>query len=115
MYINIEENKDKYYSNFCNATEPGHTPMLTLGWSNDGTCVALNPSNALSTISKIQSFDGDDRIFCISSHDIALADVLDFFPKTANDWKAKEWREQGRWRHLAYFAPFIEAAKNDGK
>jgi hypothetical protein len=32
-----------------------------------------------------------------------LLDVIEFFPKSANDWKAKGWKPASRWRFLESF------------
>jgi hypothetical protein len=37
-----------------------------------------------------------------------LLDVMDFFPKEANEWKAKGWKEEGRWRFLKDFQRAVE-------
>jgi len=45
-------------------------------------------------------FDAQDNVFAMIAHDAGLFDIVDFYPKPANDWKKKGWKEQGRWRFL---------------
>ena len=56
----------------------------------------------------MQDFDADDRVFVVIAHDFTLLDVMDFFPREANDWKAKGWKEKGRWRFLKDFQRAVE-------
>lgn len=50
---------------------------------------------------KLADFDGERDILTVLAHDASLQDVLDFFPRKANDWKEKEWKPEGHWRWLA--------------
>lgn len=58
---------------------------------------------------KWEHFDAQEDIFAVIAHDMSLFDVVDFYPKMANDWKAKGWDDQGRWRFLR---DFDTSAKN---
>jgi hypothetical protein len=49
------------------------------------------------------------------AHDHTLLDVVDFFPKEANDWKAKGWKEEGRWRFLKGFRKAVELVRENKK
>ena len=40
-------------------------------------------------------------MFVICAHDPTLIEVIDIFPKMANDWKFKGWKEAVRWKFLA--------------
>ena len=62
-----------------------------------------DPAKALDTVQKLKAFDAHDNVLVIIAHDPSLIDVLDFFPKTLNDWKKEGWAEAGRWRFLADF------------
>lgn len=57
----------------------------------------------------MQAFDADDDIFVIMAHDSSLMDVVDFFPKSANNFKNKGWKEKGRWAFLKDFAVAVGA------
>lgn len=59
-----------------------------------------NLTQAEQTIERVQAFDADERVLVIFSHDTTLYDVLEYFPKSANDWRAKGWKMAGRWRFL---------------
>ena len=65
-------------------------------------------SEAKRSIEKLQQFDADDRVLVVVAHDTSLLDVLNFFPNTANEWKAKGWKEKGRWKFLDNFAQAVE-------
>ncbi|KAF2740762.1 hypothetical protein EJ04DRAFT_558738 [Polyplosphaeria fusca] len=70
--------------------------------------LGLDPSfpedldEAERTIRLIQQFDADDRVFVVFAHDISIYDIVEFFPKDANDWKVKDWKTKGRWTFLPH-------------
>ena len=48
-------------------------------------------------------FDADESVFSIIAHDMSLFDVVEFYPKKANEWREKGWCREGRWRFLREF------------
>ena len=70
--------------------------------------MTYNVADANDTLRKVQDFDADDRVFVMIAHDYTLLDVVDFFPREANGWKAKGWKEEGRWRFLGDFQRAVE-------
>ena len=58
---------------------------------------------AEAVIGEMIEFDASEDVFMIIAHDKSLMDVIDFFPKEANQWKEKGWKEAGRWRFLEDF------------
>lgn len=58
---------------------------------------------ARRTIEKIIETDAQEDVFVVVTHDHTLFDIIDFFPKYANDFAKKGWHEQGRWRFLKDF------------
>ena len=70
--------------------------------------LGLDPSfpadlaKAERTITHIQNFDADDRVFVVFAHDTSIFNIVDFFPRTANDWKKRGWKEKGRWTYLPH-------------
>lgn len=58
---------------------------------------------AEETVGKLQEFDAREDVFTIMAHDQALFPIIDLYPKSANEWKAKGWRERGLWRFLRDF------------
>lgn len=76
------------------STEPF---VQALGFMHD------DAKGACESVEKLLPFDAQDNIFSVIAHDLSLLDVVDLYPKTANDWKAKGWKEQGRWRFLRDF------------
>lgn len=71
----------------------------------------MDIDQAKRTIEKVQAFDAADNVMVILAHDGALFDVLEYFPKSANAWKEKGWKEKGRWRFLKDFQGALEANK----
>lgn len=57
------------------------------------------------SVEKLTEFDAYENIFSVIAHDQSLFDVVDFYPKPANEWKAKGWAREGQWRFLADFNP----------
>ncbi|KAJ1303845.1 hypothetical protein OPQ81_008265 [Rhizoctonia solani] len=77
------------------ATEPFYR-VSSQGSSQD-------PPEAQKSLEKLADFDCYENILTIIAHDATLLDVLDFFPKSLNDWKAKGYREKGLWKFLGDF------------
>ena len=76
------------------STEPF---VQALGFMHD------DAKGACESVEKLLDFDAQENIFPVVAHDLSLLDVVDFYPKPFNDWKAKGWKEQGRWRFLRDF------------
>ncbi|EXJ76460.1 uncharacterized protein A1O5_00968 [Cladophialophora psammophila CBS 110553] len=60
-------------------------------------------NEALRTIAHAQEADGQDNVFFIAAHDDTIEGVVDIYPKQANDWKARGWREKTLWTFLRDF------------
>jgi glyoxylase-like metal-dependent hydrolase (beta-lactamase superfamily II) len=67
------------------------------------------------TIEGVSDFDADEHVLVVIAHDRSMHDVVDFFPKPANEWKSKGWGTSGRWRFLADFSAGLEGARAAGK
>lgn len=63
----------------------------------------LNAAEMQATVQKVAVLDSDPRVFTVLSHDHWLLDVIEPFPHTANEWRAKGWAEKARWRFLRDF------------
>jgi hypothetical protein len=61
-----------------------------------------NITLAQETIYQTQPADAQDHIFFIMAHDMTLIGVIDLFPKKANNWKEKHWKETTFWSFLDY-------------
>lgn len=64
-------------------------------------------SKAKETLEKLKAFDGRDDVMVVLAHDPSFLDVLDFFPRSINDWMAKGWNEQARWLFLQDIAQYL--------
>lgn len=58
---------------------------------------------AKQTVKHAQVADKQDNVFFAFAHDSTLVGLVDTFPKKANEWKAKGWKEKGRWGFLKDF------------
>lgn len=71
--------------------------------------ISYDRDEALRTITKVQEADANEKILVVIAHDPSLLDVVDFFPKYANDFAEKGWARKGRW---AFLKDFQEAAED---
>jgi len=76
--------------------------------------------DALTTVSKMQLFDGSPDVLVIIAHDANLLDVLPFYPKgELTGWEKREMEDNlkavGAWRFLKVFGKAIELLGAEGK
>lgn len=64
--------------------------------------------SAIETIAKAQEPDAQDNVLFIYAHDPSIMGVVDLFPKEANDWQAKGWREKLFWKFLEDFRDAVK-------
>jgi len=76
------------------------TPYFTIASSSDGKSLAVDLTAGKDTIKGLSRFDADENILVVAAHDRSHFNILQYFPKLANDWKDKGWKEKGRWRFL---------------
>lgn len=62
--------------------------------------IGHDKEQAIETIKEAQKADAQENVFCIFAHDMSVMGIVDEFPKTANDWKAKGWKDKTHWRFL---------------
>ncbi|KAK6530723.1 hypothetical protein TWF281_007562 [Arthrobotrys megalospora] len=91
--------------------DPSRTPFHIIPEKS----VAINAKAAQEVINKIQAFDADERVFVLNAHEWNYYDVLEVFPKTANGWKKKGWKEKARWRFLGDFQRAVDLAATTRK
>lgn len=70
---------------------------------------------AKQTIRGAQLLDGDDRVLTILSHDMTIHGTIDLFPKSANAWREKGWKEATRWGFLADLAVGASEARDEAR
>ena len=68
-----------------------------------------NMEDTVKTIHKLQEADAGDRVFTIMAHDESLVNIVEYFPKPANDWYKKGWARDGKWRFLRDFQKAVDA------
>ena len=69
------------------------------GWHHDS-------AEATRSISKMIEFDAYDNIFSVIAHDNSLLGIVDLYPKSANDWLERGWKEKSRWAFLGHLDPY---------
>jgi glyoxylase-like metal-dependent hydrolase (beta-lactamase superfamily II) len=84
-------------------------PFYCVAGPNNGIQVAADLDAANESISKLQDMDGLDEVLVVIAHDSSLLDVVDFFPKYADDFFAKGWQKKGKWLFLKDFAEAVKS------
>jgi len=74
----------------------------------------LDVKEGVKTQEKIQEVDALDNVFVVMAHDESLLEIVDFFPKPANEWKAKKWAEDAKWAFLLDFQIAVEGLTVEG-
>lgn len=78
-------------------------PFFTMLDVPDGQGLNVNRNQALAAREALMQLDASDQVFTVIAHDGSLLDVVEFFPKTANDWRQKGWGVRGKWEFLKDF------------
>ena len=64
----------------------------------------VNPETANKSVAGLKEFDASEHVMVCLAHDPALFEVLPLLNsgkrESLNDWKAKGWKEDTRWRFL---------------
>ncbi|KAK0185991.1 beta-lactamase-like protein [Armillaria mellea] len=83
------------------------TPLLTFP-SEQSAYADLE--TARNTITKLGKLDASPDILVIIAHDATIPGVIDEFPGSLNDWKAKGWKEKLTWAFLERDSPAFRFA-----
>ena len=83
-------------------------PFYAIARPEDGSGVADDADEAELTIEKVMEADAQGKVLVVMAHDDSLLPVMDFFPKSANDFMTKGWVEKGRWLFLKDFAKAVK-------
>lgn len=75
-------------------------PFHTFPDVPDGKGVNHSREDAVKTRDKLMKLDSSDDVLTIIAHDGTVLDIIETFPATANNWKAKDWGKKARWRFL---------------
>ncbi|KAF4994720.1 hypothetical protein FDECE_13027 [Fusarium decemcellulare] len=79
---------------------PSEVPFQTLSETPTGHSLHQNTQEGRRTVSAIQCFDSDPNILVVAAHDSSLRTILDYYPKEANNWREKGWKEKSHWLFL---------------
>ncbi|KAH8894618.1 hypothetical protein GQ53DRAFT_839624 [Thozetella sp. PMI_491] len=86
-----------------------HELSIKLGREPSGRfydpAMVVDMADAIQSIEKSQIADAQDNVLFVFAHDMTIEDDFEFFPRRANDWKAKGWREKTLWKFLGDLAP----------
>ncbi|KAK4501167.1 hypothetical protein PRZ48_006973 [Zasmidium cellare] len=83
-------------------TQPFYVPSVP-----EGRGAYDDAEEAKRTIQKLQEADVREDVLMVAAHDETLLDIVDFFPKKANDFVKKGWVREARWRFLKDFAEAV--------
>lgn len=89
-----------------NPNAPFFDPVTGDRWHEDA-------AEAKRSIEKLSEADAYDSIFPVLAHDMTLLDVVDLYPKPANAWMAKGWKEKSRWAFLGDFTLAAEVLADE--
>ena len=67
-----------------------------------------NLTDFRTTLSRIVDNDALDEIFVVMAHDSSLRGIVEFFPKTANEWRKQGWGRKARWAFLKEFRNIVD-------
>jgi len=65
--------------------------------------VHLDAAEMKRSIEKLTHFDAYENVFAVVAHDQSLFDIIDIYPKIANQWMNNGWAKKGKWRFLGDF------------
>lgn len=65
--------------------------------------VHADAAEGQQSVDKMQEFDAQENVLIAIAHDRTLYDLFEYFPKKANGWSEKGWKQEGRWRFLRDF------------
>lgn len=86
----------------------GTSPFYRMGTWPSGESTAEDVPAAVESYRKLQLVDAHpEQVFVILAHDENIEDVVDFFPKRANQWKQLGWGSKCRWLFLGDFRQAI--------
>ncbi|KAJ7931669.1 beta-lactamase-like protein [Mycena leptocephala] len=71
-----------------------------LGVSDLPDSFYVDPVTAQVSLEKLATFDADEDIFVVISHDISLRSSIPYFPESLNDWKASHLKERTVWNFV---------------
>jgi len=102
----------------CPKFDRGHALNAHLGRKENSpffdAAVGHDMAQANKTLEQSQLLDAMSNVFCIFSHDMTIEEVVDFFPKAANEWEEKGWRKKTMWSFLSDLALAAKTCSTTG-
>lgn len=91
---------DASWTTIC-CSKGANSPFAGISDHLDGASAASDPATAMASLRTLQQLDEDNGIvFFTVAHDKSLLEVIELFPKWANDWRSRGWAKQARWSFL---------------
>ncbi|CAE6473634.1 unnamed protein product [Rhizoctonia solani] len=92
---------------------PTHDPIKPFYCvsQSPGGAARTDPVEAQESLEKLRELDGHENVLTIIAHDPTWLNILEFFPGTLNDWKAKGYKERGMWTFLEDFKHALSEAE----
>ncbi|KAK0432638.1 hypothetical protein EV421DRAFT_1742148 [Armillaria borealis] len=75
-----------------------------------GRSAYADQETSLATIAKLSRLDANPDVLVLIAHDATAPGVIDEFPKSLNDWKAKGWKDKLMWAFLEKDSPAFRFA-----
>jgi hypothetical protein len=66
---------------------------------------------AMEVREKLIRLDANENVFTIIARNTTIVDLLEYYPASANDWKAKGWGMAARWQFLRDWERAVKAQK----
>ena len=74
---------------------------------------AYNVAEARDSVEHMSDFEAHENVLVMIAHDSTMLGVVEFYPRSANDWMKKGWKEKGLWKFLGDFHEAIEVDAED--
>lgn len=82
-------------------SEGANSPFAGISDHLNGESAASDPAAATASLQMLQQLDKDNgNVFFTVAHDKSLLEVVELFPKWANEWRSRDWAKQARWLFL---------------
>ncbi|KAK2774063.1 hypothetical protein CKAH01_13286, partial [Colletotrichum kahawae] len=78
-------------------------PFFSIPDTSAGAAYTYDVQASNKTIEMVQDIDSGEDILIVIAHDESIRGIVDFFPRSINDWKAKRWGANHAWAFLKDF------------
>ena len=89
------------------------TAAMTHPFCTPTDVAAHNGAEARESVDHMSEFDVHENVLVMIAHDNTMLDLVEFFPRSANDWQKKGWKERGLWKFLGDFTEAVRDQAED--